>query len=79
MIFDYAIRPAVASDGKKVAFIAGKALRQRIWLADIDGTQRRQLVGEDGDLFGRSSGFRWHQNRLHNRQVWRRIGRASLD
>ncbi len=52
MLFDDAVRPAVAPDGKKVAFIAGKALRQRIWLADIDGTQRRQLIGEDGDLFG---------------------------
>lgn len=44
--------PAVSPDGKKLAFVAGKAMRERIWLSEVDGTQARQLVGEDGDLFG---------------------------
>jgi len=45
--------PAVSPDGKDVAFIAGKPLHQRIWIAQTNGEQSRQLSGEDGDLFGR--------------------------
>ena len=48
--------PAVSPNGEEVAFIAGKALRQRIWLAAVDGTQARELVGGNGDLFG---GIAW--------------------
>ncbi len=51
--------PAVSPNGEQLAFIAGKALRERIWVAAIDGTQPRQLVGGDGDLFG---GVAWSPN-----------------
>lgn len=44
--------PAVSPNGEQLAFIAGKTLRERIWLSAVDGTQPRQLVGDDGDLFG---------------------------
>jgi Tol biopolymer transport system component len=44
--------PAVSPNGQQLAFIAGKALREHIWLAAIDGTQARQLVAEDGGMFG---------------------------
>ena len=54
-IVDSGSMPAVSPDGKQVAYIAGKLLRQRIWLAGIDGEQPRELAGEDGDLFGRVS------------------------
>jgi DNA-binding winged helix-turn-helix (wHTH) protein/Tol biopolymer transport system component len=45
--------PAVSPDGKQMAFIVGKPMRQRIWLAAIDGEQPREVAGTDGDLFGR--------------------------
>ncbi len=48
--------PAISPDGKRVAYIAGRALRERIWVAANDGTQPRELLGEDGDLFG---GIAW--------------------
>lgn len=51
--------PAVSPNGQQLAFIAGRALRERIWLAAIDGTQARQLVGDDGDMFG---GVVWSPN-----------------
>jgi DNA-binding winged helix-turn-helix (wHTH) protein/Tol biopolymer transport system component len=44
--------PAVSPDGREVAFIAGKKLREQVWLVDADGAQPRQLVGENGGLFG---------------------------
>jgi Tol biopolymer transport system component/DNA-binding winged helix-turn-helix (wHTH) protein len=44
--------PAVSPDGAAVAFIAGKKLREQIWLVDADGTQPRKLAGHEGDLFG---------------------------
>ena len=43
---------AVSPDGKEMAYVAGKALRERIWLASLDGSQARELVGQDNDLFG---------------------------
>jgi DNA-binding winged helix-turn-helix (wHTH) protein/Tol biopolymer transport system component len=54
-IVDSGANPSVSPDGKQVAYIAGRILRQRIWLASIDGEQPRELAGEDGDLFGRIS------------------------
>lgn len=54
-IVDSGANPSVSPDGKQVAYIAGKILRQRIWLASIDGEQPRELAGDDGDLFGRIS------------------------
>ena len=44
--------PAVSPDGTSVVFIAGKKLREQIWLVGTDETQPRRLVGEEGDLFG---------------------------
>jgi Tol biopolymer transport system component/DNA-binding winged helix-turn-helix (wHTH) protein len=54
-IVDSGANPSVSPDGKQVAYIAGKILRQRVWLASIDGEQPRELAGQDGDLFGRIS------------------------
>jgi DNA-binding winged helix-turn-helix (wHTH) protein/Tol biopolymer transport system component len=51
--------PGVSPDGQRLAYVAGKALRQRIWLAAADGTDARQLVGDDGDMFG---GVVWSPN-----------------
>lgn len=51
-LVDNACCAAVSPDGKEMAYVAGKALRQRIWLASLDGGQARQLVGQDDDLFG---------------------------
>lgn len=47
---------AVSPDGKELAYIAGKALRERVWLASTDGTQPRELAGHDNALFG---GLAW--------------------
>jgi DNA-binding winged helix-turn-helix (wHTH) protein len=44
--------PAVSPDGSEVAFIAGKKLREQVWLVGSDGAQPRKLVGKEGDLFG---------------------------
>jgi DNA-binding winged helix-turn-helix (wHTH) protein/Tol biopolymer transport system component len=44
--------PAVSPDGKEVAFVAGKKMRQEVRLVDSDGAQPRKLVGEEGDFFG---------------------------
>jgi DNA-binding winged helix-turn-helix (wHTH) protein/Tol biopolymer transport system component len=43
---------AVSPDGKEMAYVAGKALRERVWLASIGDGQARELVGQDNDLFG---------------------------
>ena len=51
-LIDEGRSPAVSPDGATVAFIAGKKLREQIWLVGVDGTQPRKLVGEEGDLFG---------------------------
>jgi Tol biopolymer transport system component/DNA-binding winged helix-turn-helix (wHTH) protein len=51
-LIDNAHSPSVSPDGTTVAFIAGKKLREEIWLVGADGTQPRKLVGEEGDLFG---------------------------
>ncbi len=48
--------PAVSPDGKEFAFVAGRPMRQRIWLAPFDGMPPRELLGQDGDLFG---GITW--------------------
>ncbi len=53
---DEAWSPAVSPDGKQVAFVTGKELRQQVWLMDTDGGQPRKLVGEPGDFF---AGIAW--------------------
>ena len=45
--------PAVSPDGKSIAFVAGKDLRQRVWVAGSGGDQARIVAGSDGDAFGR--------------------------
>jgi Tol biopolymer transport system component len=44
--------PAVSPDGKEIAFVAGKNLREEVWLMAADGGQPRRLLGEEGDIFG---------------------------
>jgi Tol biopolymer transport system component/DNA-binding winged helix-turn-helix (wHTH) protein len=44
--------PAVSPDGKAIAFVAGQRLHEQIWVMAADGSQPRQLVGEEGDIFG---------------------------
>jgi len=44
--------PSISPNGKQIAYIAGPPLRQRIWLVGMSGDQPRELLGEDGDLFG---------------------------
>jgi Tol biopolymer transport system component/DNA-binding winged helix-turn-helix (wHTH) protein len=51
-LIDAGHSPAISPDGNTVAFIAGKKLREQIWLVGTDGTQPRKLIGDEGDLFG---------------------------
>jgi Tol biopolymer transport system component/DNA-binding winged helix-turn-helix (wHTH) protein len=51
-LIDQGRSPAVSPDGKEVAFIAGKKLREQVWLVGVDGAEPRKLVGDEGDLFG---------------------------
>jgi Tol biopolymer transport system component/DNA-binding winged helix-turn-helix (wHTH) protein len=51
-LVDVGEAPAVSPDGKEIAFIAGRKMRQRIWIMNVDGSQPHELVGQDGDLFG---------------------------
>jgi DNA-binding winged helix-turn-helix (wHTH) protein/Tol biopolymer transport system component len=44
--------PAVAPDGKQIAYITGQRLGNQIWLAAANGEQPRKLLGEQGDFFG---------------------------
>ena len=51
-LVDDARSPAVSPDGKRIAYIAGRKLREQVWLVGTDGTQPHKLIREDGDLFG---------------------------
>lgn len=51
-IVDRGFRPSISPNGKQIAFVAGESLHQRIWLVGLSGEPPRELVGEDGDLFG---------------------------
>ena len=53
MLLDDGFGPAVSPDGKSIAFIAGKDMRQRIWVAGSGGEQAHVVAGGDGDAFGR--------------------------
>jgi len=44
--------PVVSPDGKQIAYLTGKKLREQLRLIGADGTAPRKLVGDDGDLFG---------------------------
>ena len=50
--YDNGTSPAVSPDGKEIAFITGKKLREQIWMIGADGRNPRKLIGEKGDLFG---------------------------
>ncbi len=52
-IVDDGHSPAVSPTGNQVAYIAGKPMRERIWITGVTGEPPRELVGNDGDLFGR--------------------------
>ena len=52
-LLDDGFAPAVSPDGKSIAFVAGKDMRQRIWVAGSGGEQAHVLAGGDGDAFGR--------------------------
>jgi Tol biopolymer transport system component/DNA-binding winged helix-turn-helix (wHTH) protein len=43
---------AVSPDGKSVAYVAGKILRQRIRVASLVEEKAQDVAGEDGELFG---------------------------
>jgi Tol biopolymer transport system component/DNA-binding winged helix-turn-helix (wHTH) protein len=51
-LVDEGSQPAISPDGKRIAFLSGRSLHQRIWVAGISGDAPRELLGEDGDLFG---------------------------
>ena len=51
-IVDDGCCPSISPDGKQVAFVAGPPMKQRVWLAGMFGEPPRELLGEDGDLFG---------------------------
>ena len=51
-VVDDGSQPSISPNGKEIAFVAGQSLHQRIWLAGLNGGQPRELLGEDGDLFG---------------------------
>ena len=44
---------AISPDGKSVAYVTGRMLRQRIRIASILGENSQDVAGDDGDLFGR--------------------------
>jgi Tol biopolymer transport system component len=51
-LVDDGSQPSISPNGKQIAFVAGQPLHQRIWLAGLFGDPPRELIGEDGDLFG---------------------------
>src|SRR5579864_661549 len=51
-LVDEGSQPSISPNGNQIAFVAGPALHQRIWLAGLKGDPPRELLGEDGDLFG---------------------------
>jgi Tol biopolymer transport system component/DNA-binding winged helix-turn-helix (wHTH) protein len=51
-LIDDGSQPAISPNGKQIAFVAGQPLHQRIWLAGLNGDPPRELLGDDGDLFG---------------------------
>jgi Tol biopolymer transport system component/DNA-binding winged helix-turn-helix (wHTH) protein len=51
-LIDEGRSPAVSPDGKQVAYLTGRRLREQLWLVGTDGAAPRKLVGDEGDLFG---------------------------
>ena len=44
-------------------------MRERIWVAANDGTQPRELLGADGDLFGGLAGLPITATRIHHCEI----------
>ncbi len=51
-VVDQASQPAVSPNGKQIAYVSGPPLHERVWITGIFGESPRELLGEDGDLFG---------------------------
>jgi DNA-binding winged helix-turn-helix (wHTH) protein/Tol biopolymer transport system component len=52
-LIDEGASAAVSPDGRSIAFIAGKTLKQRLWVADSNGERNWEVAGQDGEFFGR--------------------------
>lgn len=51
-LVDNACCGVVSPNGREMAYVAGKSMRERIWVASLDGSEARELAGQDNDLFG---------------------------
>lgn len=51
-LVDNACCGSVSPNGREMAYVAGKSMRERIWVASLDGSHPRQIAGQDNDLFG---------------------------
>jgi len=51
-VVDEGSQPSISPDGKQIAFLGGPPLHQRIWIAGMFGDPPRQLLGQDGHVFG---------------------------
>jgi len=51
-IVDQGFQPSVSPSGSQIAYVAGPPLHERVWLMGAWGEPPRQLLGDDGDLFG---------------------------
>ena len=51
-VVDEGSQPSLSPNGKQIAYVSGPPLHERIWLTGIYGETSRELLGQDGDLFG---------------------------
>jgi DNA-binding winged helix-turn-helix (wHTH) protein len=55
-LVDDGSQPSISPNGKQIAFVAGQALHQRIWLAGLNGDPPRELLGRTATSLARSVG-----------------------